>query len=156
MRCQPINYHMAEYTLRLASWQEDSWALKRVREAVFIHEQGIPVELEWDGLDPSCTHVLASDAMLHPIATARMLSDGTIGRMAVLKEWRRRGVGSALMERLLAEARYRQLPQVALNAQAYVTGFYRKFGFETTGEEFRDAGIPHIKMVAGLGGRGDD
>ena len=85
-----------------------------------------------------------------------MLSDGTIGRMAVLKAWRRRGVGSALMERMLAEARYRQLPQVALNAQAYVTGFYRKFGFETTGEEFMDAGIPHIKMVAGLGGRGDD
>jgi predicted GNAT family N-acyltransferase len=147
---------MAEYTLRLASWQEDGWALKRVREAVFIHEQGISVELEWDGHDPRCVHVLASNAMLHPIATARMLPDGTIGRMAVLKEWRRRGIGSALMERLLDEARYREIPQVALNAQVYVTGFYRKFGFETTGAEFMDAGIPHIKMVARLGGRVDD
>jgi predicted GNAT family N-acyltransferase len=147
---------MAEYTLRLASWQEDSWALKRVREAVFIHEQGISVELEWDGLDPGCIHVLASDAMLHPIATARMLSDGTIGRMAVLKEWRRRGVGSALMERLLGEARYRQIPQVTLNAQAYVTDFYRKFRFEATGEAFIDAGIPHVKMVAKLEGRLDN
>ncbi len=143
---------MPGYTLRLASWQEDSPALKLVREAVFIYEQGISVELEWDGPDPDSIHVLALDATCHPIGTARLRPDGAIGRMAVLKEWRRRGVGSGLLERLLREARDRQIPQVTLNAQAYVAGFYRRFGFVATGEEFIEAGIPHVKMVAKLDG----
>jgi predicted GNAT family N-acyltransferase len=143
----PINYDMATYTVRLASWRNDSTVLKPVREAVFILEQGISVELEWDGLDAECIHVLAADARLRPIGTARLLPDGTIGRMAVLKEWRRQGVGSALMERLLGEARDRQIREVTLNAQVYVTGFYRKFGFQAMGEEFMEAGIRHMRMV---------
>jgi predicted GNAT family N-acyltransferase len=143
-------YDMPGYTLRLASWQEDSHALKLVREAVFIYEQGISVELEWDGLDPDSIHVLALDAMRHPIGTARLRPDGAIGRMAVLKEWRRSGVGSGLLERLLREASDRQIPQVTLNAQAYVADFYRKFGFEATGDEFIEARIPHVKMIAKL------
>lgn len=138
---------MFTYTVRLASWRNDSSVLKRVREAVFILEQGISVELEWDGLDAECIHVLAADAMLSPIGTARLLPDGTIGRMAVLKDWRRQGVGSALMERLLKEAMDRQIRQVTLNAQLYVTSLYRKFGFKTVGEEFIEAGIPHVRMV---------
>ena len=138
---------MATYTVRLASWRNDSTALKRVREAVFILEQGISVELEWEGLDWECIHVLAADAMLSPIGTVRLLPDGTIGRMAVLKDWRRQGVGGALMERLLKEAMDRQIRQLTLNAQVYVTGFYRKFGFQAVGEEFMEAGIRHIKMA---------
>ncbi len=86
-------YDMPAYTLRLASWQEDSRALKLIREAVFIYEQGISVELEWDGLDPDSIHVLALDASGHPIGTARLRPDGAIGRMAVLKEWRRKRRG---------------------------------------------------------------
>ncbi|PTR15648.1 putative GNAT family N-acyltransferase [Nitrosospira sp. Nsp2] len=138
---------MAAYTVRLASWHNDSAALKLVREAVFIREQGISVELEWDRLDAECIHVLAADAMLHPIGTARLLPDGTIGRMAVLKEWRRQGVGSALMEKLLDEAKDRQVRQVTLNAQVYVTAFYRKLGFQAVGEEFMEAGISHVRMA---------
>ena len=138
---------MAAYTVRLASWHSDSAALKLVREAVFICEQGISTDLEWDGLDAACIHVLAADATLHPIGTARLLPDGNIGRMAVLEEWRRQGVGSAMMERLLGEAREWRIRQVSLNAQVYVTAFYRKFGFKPVGEEFMEAGIPHIRMV---------
>ncbi|HEV7928568.1 MAG TPA: GNAT family N-acetyltransferase [Nitrosospira sp.] len=138
---------MATYTVRVANWHDDSASLKLVREAVFILEQGISLELEWDGLDAECIHVLAADARLRPIGTARLLPDGTIGRMAVLKEWRRQGVGSALMERLLGEARDRQIREVTLNAQVYVTAFYRKFGFEAVGEEFMEAGIPHMRMA---------
>ena len=67
--------------------------------------------------------------------------------MAVLKDWRRQGVGGALMERLLKEAMDRQIRQLTLNAQVYVTGFYRKFGFQAVGEEFMEAGIRHIKMA---------
>ncbi|WON74923.1 GNAT family N-acetyltransferase [Nitrosospira sp. Is2] len=137
---------MAAYTVRLASWHNDSAALKLVREAVFIREQGISVELELDTLDAECIHILAADAMLHPIGTARLLPDGTIGRMAVLKEWRRQGVGSALMEKLLDEAKDRQVRQVTLNAQVYVTAFYRKLGFQAVGEEFMEAGISHVRM----------
>jgi predicted GNAT family N-acyltransferase len=143
----PIIYDMAIYTVRLASWHNDSAGLKLVREAVFIREQGISVELEWDGLDAGCVHVLAVNTMRHPIGTARLLPNGTVGRMAVLKEWRRRGVGSALMEQLLDEARNRQIRHVTLNAQLYVTSLYRKFGFETVGEEFLEAGIPHVRMA---------
>jgi predicted GNAT family N-acyltransferase len=141
---------MTAYTVRLAAWHNDSAALKRVREAVFIREQGISVELEWDGLDAECIHVIAADAMLDPIGTARLLPGGTIGRMAVLKEWRRQGVGSALVEQLLNEARNRQIHQVTSNAQVYVTAFYRKFGFQPVGDEFMEAGIPHVRMVASL------
>ena len=132
---------MVTYSVRLASWRNDSTELKLIREAVFILEQGISVQLEWDGLDAACIHVLAADA------TARLLPDGTIGRMAVLKDWRRQGVGSALMERLLKEAVDRQIRQVTLNAQLYVTSLYRKFGFKIVGEEFIEAGIPHVRMV---------
>jgi predicted GNAT family N-acyltransferase len=138
---------MAAYTVRLANWHNDNAALNLVREAVFIREQRISVELEWDGLDAECIHVLAANARGHPIGTARLLANGTIGRMAVLKEWRRRGVGSALMEQLLDEARNQQIRHVTLNAQLYVTSLYRKFGFETVGEEFLEAGIPHVRMV---------
>jgi predicted GNAT family N-acyltransferase len=141
---------MAAYKVRLASWHNDSAALKLVREAVFIREQGISVELEWDGLDAGCIHVLAADTIRDPIGTARLLPNGSIGRMAVLKEWRRRGVGSALMEQLLDEARNRQIRHVTLNAQLYVTSLYRKFGFETVGEEFLEAGILHVRMARQL------
>jgi predicted GNAT family N-acyltransferase len=146
---------MATYTVRVASWHHDRAALKLVREAVFIREQGISVELEWDGLDAECIHVLAADAMLHPIGTARLLPDGIVGRMAVIKEWRRQGVGSALMKQLLDEARDRQIRQVTLNAQVYVAALYRKFGFQAVGEEFMEAGIPHLRMANRLYDRSD-
>lgn len=141
---------MKSFTVRLANWQDDGPSLRAIRETVFIHEQQVPVELEWDEFDASCLHILALDSAGNPIGTARLLPDGHIGRMAVLKEWRDRGVGSALMQRLLEEAKKRHLQQVIVNAQTYAAEFYTRFGFRMAGEEFIDAGIPHVRMVLHL------
>lgn len=142
---------MKSFTVRIATWQEDSHELRVIREAVFILEQQVPVELEWDGLDTDCLHVLAADSAGESIGTARLLPNGHIGRMAVLKEWRGRGVGSALLQLLLAEARKKyQVQQAVLNAQTSAAGFYAKFGFQAVGKEFMDAGIPHVKMILEL------
>jgi predicted GNAT family N-acyltransferase len=140
-------------TVQVASWRDDGWALRIIREEVFIREQHVPVELEWDALDSSCIHILALDSAGNPVGTARLLPEGVIGRMAVLKNWRRKGVGSALMLRLLEDARKRHMQQIALNAQVYARGFYARFGFQTVGDEFIDAGIPHRKMILGLDDR---
>ena len=139
-------------TVRLADWQDDGWALRAIREAVFIREQGVPAELEWDEFDASCVHLIARDASQNAIGTARLLPHGDFGRMAVLKEWRGKGVGGALMHRLLEEAAKRQIQQVALNAQAYAVGFYARFGFRVVGKQFIEAGIPHVRMVLVLAG----
>jgi predicted GNAT family N-acyltransferase len=142
--------NMNGYTLRLANWQNDSGALRAIRETVFIYEQGVPPELEWDEADANCIHLLAMDSVGKPIGTARLSRDGSVGRMAVLKDWRGKGVGSALVGCLLGEARSRQIKQIGLNAQTYAVGFYLKFGFQAVGEEFLDAGIPHVRMVLRL------
>ena len=141
---------MKSFSIRIANWQDDAPALRAIRETVFIREQKVPVELEWDECDATCLHTLATDTAGNPVGTARLLPDGHIGRMAVLKEWRGRGVGSALLRLLLDEARKRRLRQAVLNAQTYAAGFYEKFGFQAVGEEFMDAGIPHVKMVLTL------
>lgn len=141
---------MESFTMRLADWQTDAPALRIIRETVFVREQHVPVELEWDEFDASCLHVLALDSASNPIGTARLLPDGHIGRMAVLREWRGHSVGSALLLWLLEEAKRRHLQQVIVNAQTYAAGFYTKFDFQTAGEEFIDAGIPHVRMVLHL------
>lgn len=117
-----------------------------VREAVFVREQGVPAELEWDGLDAAALHAVAIATSGHAIGTARLLDDGHIGRMAVLAPWRGRGVGSAMLERLLEAARDRGLPAVLLNAQTHAIAFYARHGFAREGSEFLDAGIPHVAM----------
>jgi predicted GNAT family N-acyltransferase len=137
---------MSVYTIRIADWLDDSPALRRVREMVFIREQGVPVELEWDEFDMNGLHLLAVDSAQNAIATARLLPNGVIGRMAVLREWRGKGVGSALLLRVLEEARKKQIKRITLSAQLHASGFYVRFGFQTAGEEFMDAGIPHIGM----------
>ena len=120
--------------------------IKTVREAVFIKEQHVPMELEWDGLDDTATHVVALDKDAQIIGTARMLANGHIGRMAVLPAWRHQGVGSAMLKELLLLAQQKQLTKVYLHAQTTAVGFYKQHGFEVAGEEFMDAGIPHRYM----------
>lgn len=134
------------YRVRRAHWPADQAALRQLRELIFVREQGVPIALEWDGLDPSAIHLLAEDADGRPLGTARLLPSGQIGRMAVLAEMRRRGIGAQLLRTALEIARREQLPRPWLNAQTSVLAFYRRAGFEPQGEEFVEAGIPHRKM----------
>lgn len=139
-----------QWKIRIADWCDDRQALRTVREAVFIREQQVPVELEWDEWDAYCVHMLAVDFVGNAIGTARLLADGKVGRMAVLREWRGKGVGKALLLRLVEEGKKQRLQQLALHAQVYADKFYRKFGFEIVGDEFLEAGIPHVKMILRL------
>jgi predicted GNAT family N-acyltransferase len=134
------------FTIRLAHWSKDQQLLRQVREQVFVQEQLVPMELEWDGLDDQALHLLALDARQRPIGVARLLPSGQIGRMAVLKPWRRRGVGSALLQRLLSEATKAAFPELFLHAQLTALPFYTRLGFRPVGEVFEEAGIPHRRM----------
>lgn len=144
---------MAEpsFVVRPVNWQAHRDKLNAVRRAVFVKEQGVPEALEWDGLDERSYHVLALSAEGRPIGTGRLLPDGRIGRMAVLKRWRGRGVGSAILKLLLDLARKEGHTTVRLHAQTHALGFYAKYGFQAVGEEFMEAGIPHRAMVIRLG-----
>ena len=134
------------YTVRLADWAVDEAALGAIRHDVFVVEQQVPPALEWDGVDPACRHAIAEDREGRAIGCGRLLPDGHIGRMAVRAEWRGRGVGAALLERLVALAREQGFARVALNAQTRAAGFYARYGFERCGPEFDEAGIPHCVM----------
>lgn len=135
------------FTINLVSWQNETDNLRSIREIVFINEQNVPEEMEWDEFDAISKHVLALDNDRKPIGTARLLPNRRIGRMAVLREWRGKGVGSAMLKKLLQELMRQNVTRAILNAQTSVIQFYQKFGFQTEGEEFIEAGIPHIKMV---------
>lgn len=141
---------MSEFTVRPVGWHEAGALLKSVRHTVFVEEQRVPADLEWDGRDPECVHALATDLTGRPIGAARLLPDGQIGRMAVLSGWRHKGIGGALLRLLLFEARKRGYREVRLHAQTHAAKFYAKFGFEPVGQEFMEAGIPHVEMVLPL------
>lgn len=135
----------------VADWARDHEALRRIRETVFVREQHVPVELEWDGLDARCDHVLALDTADTPIGTGRLTAGHRIGRMAVLPDWRSRGVGAAMLHALIECAHAHRWPRVTLHAQADAIGFYRRFGFTGHGDEFVEAGIRHQWMYLDLG-----
>jgi predicted GNAT family N-acyltransferase len=128
----------------------DAPAILQVRRRVFVEEQGVPLDLELDGLDERCVHLLAKDIGGQPIATARMTPDGHIGRMAVVRDWRRRGIGTQMLLRLLELAGQRGLSRVYLNAQEQASDFYARLGFSFEGGTFVDAGIAHRRMVLTL------
>lgn len=136
-----------QYTVRLASWQDDCTALQNLRREVFIVEQQVPEELEWDDADATCIHALALDVQGRPIGTGRLLPDGHVGRMAVIPQWRRRGVGGTILEYLIKHAWRQGHTAVHLNAQTHALGFYARHGFVAHGGEFMDAGIPHRQMT---------
>lgn len=130
----------------MADWERDRDALRAVREAVFVVEQGVPLELEWDEFDAVSTHVIAEDADSRAIGTGRLLPDGHIGRMAVLAPWRGRGIGDALLARLIEQARDIGMNELCLHAQSHAVPFYARHGFTCVGDEFIEAGIPHRLM----------
>lgn len=134
--------------LVIQSWQEARDLATRVRHAVFVEEQQVPIELELDSIDSRAWHALA---YLNGVCvgTARLFTENDrchIGRMAVLAPYRRQGLGSALLSTLVQYAQAHNMGSIYLNAQVAVIPFYAKFHFISEGAIFNDAGIPHQTM----------
>jgi predicted GNAT family N-acyltransferase len=134
-------------TLRitLGNWTEQQGNAKAIRYDVFVLEQKIPVEDEWDEMDEVSVHAIAYDEG-KAIGTGRLLPDGHIGRMAVKKSARRNGAGGLILAALIDESKRRGDKGVLLHAQLHASTFYERFGFVREGEEFDEVGIPHILM----------
>ena len=141
------------FTVHLITWHDGEPLLRAIREKVFMQEQNVSAELEWDGLDESCQHALALSTSGDAVGCGRITPTGHIGRVAVLPEWRMKHIGTAILELLVDYARTQTYTQVELNAQVQAIAVYKKFGFEVEGEEFMDANIPHRRMVMKLKGR---
>ena len=137
-------------SVRVSNWTEARAEAQRIRELVFVREQGVPPELEMDEQDARCEHALVFSEDGRAVGTGRLLPDSHIGRMAVLKEWRGKGVGALLLQALVDRARERGDAVARLNAQISAAGFYRRYGFEVEGAEFMEAGIPHVPMRRAL------
>ncbi len=138
--------NIGDYRASSGAWAELGTMARPLRLEVFVQEQGVPLELEIDGLDASAHHALAHDASGKAIGTGRLKGDGHIGRMAVLPEWRGKGVGTELLRCLITAARAAGMHHLALSAQSHAVSFYSRFGFAPEGEEFLEAGIRHVRM----------
>ena len=136
---------MADIEILDGNWDQLGELASEIRRVVFIEEQQVPLEEEWDGRDAECRHFLALRHEI-PLGTARLLPDGHIGRVAVLSEARGLGIGVALMEAAIEAARHSGHDQVELAAQTHALDFYERLGFTICGDEFMDAGIPHRNM----------
>ncbi|MEE4381630.1 MAG: GNAT family N-acetyltransferase [Pseudomonadales bacterium] len=137
--------------IRPARWPEEADALRRIRTRVFVEEQRVPEDVEWDGRDDDAEHFVAVDHRGDAVGTARLLPEGKLGRMAVLAERRGFGIGRALLQAALDRARARGDTSVVLHAQADAVPFYEAAGFHTVGAEFLEAGIRHQRMECELG-----
>lgn len=140
--------------LRLGSWAELGAAAGAIRQAVFVDEQKIPAEMEWDEADAGCLHALACNRFGVPLATGRLLEHvpgvAKIGRMAVLRALRGGRIGRQVLEALMAEARRQGYRELLLHAQLAAEDFYQRAGFARRGAVFEEAGIAHIEMVRTL------
>lgn len=137
------------YKIITGGWEQLEKDAKLIREQVFIQEQGIAPEDEWDDLDAMVLHFIVYDRE-QPIATARLLPQHSVGRVAVLVPYRKRGIGKILMQHIIEYARQQNLPYLKLSAQTYVIAFYEALGFVVQGEEYLDCAIPHIDMTLEL------
>ncbi len=133
------------FTVEQVAWQTYSEILRDIRQEVFIHEQAVPRQIEWDGNDENARHFLASWGDLR-LGTARLLADGQIGRMAVRAPWRGCGIGRLLLQAAVT-ASLELGVRPFLNAQTRAVGFYEQAGFVSCGEIFMEAGIPHVRMT---------
>lgn len=138
-----------QFTIHPVSWQTHVAQLQTVRKAVFVEEQKVPVALEWDGLDDTALHLLALTHEGEAIGCARLLGDGSIGRMAVIKSWRNHGVGMALLQRSIAHYQQKGISKTHLSAQTHAIKFYEKVGFKVCSAPYLDAGIWHVDMQLG-------
>lgn len=151
------------YVVRVAEDPADREACFAVRKEVFVREQGVPEDIEYDAYDAVAVHVLAMREDGMPLGTGRLLygeaaaakvggdlTVGSLGRLAVAKEARGLGVGMALVRAIEDAARARGLAAVDLHAQTHALGFYERLGYEAYGPEYPEAGIPHRAMRRAL------
>jgi YbgC/YbaW family acyl-CoA thioester hydrolase len=140
--------------VRVGRWSELGEPARKIRSQVFVDEQHIPAEMEWDGADEDCVHALACNRFGLPLATGRLLEHvpgvAKIGRMAVLAPMRGGRIGRALLDALLQYARERGDREALLHAQLGAAPFYTRAGFVARGPVFEEAGIPHVEMVRAL------
>ncbi|WP_203140772.1 GNAT family N-acetyltransferase [Marinobacter mangrovi] len=138
-----------ELKIRKYSWQLAPSAIREIRQTVFIDEQGVPAELEWDDTDEISDHYIGVLPDNTPVAVARLVPSvtdlGRIGRMAILKEHRGQGFGEQMLRHVMQEASG-QFDQLHLSAQEYAVPFYEKLGFHVCSTPYDDAGIPHLDM----------
>lgn len=142
-------------TLRVGSWAELGEAASRVRTEVFVREQRIPAEMEWDVADQTAVHAVVFNRLGMPLATGRLLRDeepgvGKIGRMAVHRALRGTRLGREIVSALTQAAQQRGDRALVLHAQRSAEGFYARLGFEVRGEPYEEVGIPHVTMVRSL------
>ena len=151
-----VGYEAGEPMVRveLGSWRELGVCASRVRTEVFVDEQRIPVEMEWDQADDAAVHALACNRLGLPVATGRLLQHAPgvsrIGRMAVNRVLRGSNLGRDVLRALMQAATQRGDREVLLHAQRTAEGFYARLGFKPRGEPFEEAGIAHIEMVHAL------
>ena len=138
-------------TVETGSWEALEAQAHPLRRQVFVEEQKVPAELEWDAADASAVHAVALNRLGLPLATGRLIEPepgvARIGRMAVRADLRGSGVGRAVLQALLNEAEARGLREAVLHAQLTAAGFYRREGFTPRGPVFEEVGIPHQEMV---------
>ena len=134
------------FTVRAATWRADQSALQSVRLPVFVIEQKVDAREEFDEVDLTCQHVLALDSQGKAIGTGRLDNHGKIGRMAVLPEWRKFGVGRDILVYAVKQAQLQGFKRVYLHAQVSAMGFYARHGFTAYGDSFYEAGIEHLAM----------
>ena len=136
---------MSQFKIRAGRWDELQNDAKLIREHVFIQEQQIAVEDEWDAEDAVSVHFVVYDQD-QPIATARLLKNNSVGRVAVLKSHRGLGIGKLLMHQIIQQAKHEQREFLKLSSQVHAIQFYAGLGFNVEGEQYLDCGIPHIEM----------
>lgn len=142
-----MNAITSNKNIKLGDWTTLQKDAQAIRYAVFVEEQKIPADLEWDAMDALCLHAVAYDENNQAIGTGRLLPDGHIGRMAVMESARGTGIGAAILLLLMEHAKQRGQMAVQLNAQVTAEPFYQREGFTREGELFDEAGIPHVHMT---------
>lgn len=134
-----------EFKIKTTTWPDDMATLKAIRFEVFVEEQKVPADEEIDAHDPLSLHAIAWSNG-RAVACGRLLPDGHVGRMAVLKPFRGSGAGGLVLQHLIERARQRGDREVVLSAQTHAIGFYEKFGFAVEGNVYLDCNIPHRDM----------
>lgn len=140
---------LKQVTINQVTWQQAENELRAIRTPVFIDEQFVTPEFEWDEIDADAVHLIATFEN-QPIACLRIIHYQKIGRMAVIKQWRGKGLGAALLLEAISICKKQGIKSIGLSAQTHAINFYLKAGFNQTSDEYTDVDIPHVDMQLDL------